>query len=142
METIKFKPSFSKIIVTGIFMGCVIVPAVILLSRDNVFDISSAALTMITGLFTCILFCTVLFNLPYFVIEVSDRHIFGPYLLSTSWQQTQMTIEEIDLKNIRSFRWVGFYFLKSSDGAMITICCFNEQRFNQLFSALTSRLDV
>ena len=123
-------------------MGCVLVPAVILLSRDNVFDISSAALTMITGLLTCILFCTILFNLPYFVVEVSDRHVFGPYLLSTSWQQNQMTIEEIELKNIRSFRWAGFYLHKSSDGTKVTICCFDENRFNQLITILTARLPV
>jgi hypothetical protein len=69
-------------------------------------------------------------------------HLFGPSLLTMGWKQTQIPIENIDIKNIKSFQWLGFYKIKSTEGAIITICCFDKNQFQKLITIISSRLTV
>jgi hypothetical protein len=69
-------------------------------------------------------------------------YLYGPSIFVMGWRQTQILIENIDTKNIKSFQWLGFYLIRSTDGITITICCFDENQFKKLITAITSRLAV
>ncbi len=142
MKTVKLKPSFSKIVLSGLIMGSVIFLIFLMLNRDVFTDISLVAIALIYVFLGSFIFCVIFFNLPHFVVEISDTHLFGPYLLGPGWRQTQIPIEYIDIKNIKSFQWLGFYIIKSTEGGTITVCCFDKNQLKKLITIITGRLAV
>ena len=142
METIKLKPSFSRILLSGLIMGSVLFPFTLILTKGDLTDITPVSFVLIYIYLASLLFCVIFFNLPYFAVEISDMYLFGPSLSTIGWRQTHMHLVDIDTKNIKSFQWLGFYIIRSTDGAIITVCCFDENQFRKLITIITRKLTV
>ena len=81
-----------------------------------------------------------IFLRSYFKIEVSDKFIYGPSLFGFAWRKEEIAIAEINsISHNQLLELMGIYIVRSTNGKIICISGFDEDRFNELKEILSTR---
>jgi hypothetical protein len=90
MNKVVLKPTWSKILLSWLVMSLIIYIFIILFNWKEITDFFSLTLVTLVLLFQCFVFSIIFYNLPYFKIEINDRHLVGPRGLGGGWQRIQI----------------------------------------------------
>ncbi len=136
----KMRPQFSMIIFYWAILAA-IETIILLLILDNPFkDIRILLIGLFVLMMQCFVFMLVFCNLPYFVIELGEASIKGPSLFGLGWRKVEIPYTEFShIVTTQLLSMFGFYYIKSTQGKIISLMGFTEDQYKKLLETIGSK---
>ncbi len=136
----KMRPHFSMIIFYWAIMVAV-ESIVLLLILDNAFkDIRILLIGLLVLMMQCFVFMLVFCNLPYFVIELGEASVTGPSQFGFGWRKVEIPYTEFShIVNNQLLSMFGFYYIKSTQGKIISVMGFTEGQYKKLLETIAGK---
>jgi hypothetical protein len=137
---IKMRPHISMILIYWAIMFVIAGLVVILVQHNPFQDIGALLVGLLVVMVECFVFIMIFCNLPYFVIEMGELNVKGPSQWGAGWKKVVIPISEFDhISNNKIFGKLGLYYIKSSQGKIITVLGCRPAQYRLLIEALTNK---
>ena len=137
---IKMRPHISMIVFYWIIMFVIEGLFATLRMEDPVRDINILLIALLVLLVQCFVFIMIFCNLPYFRIEIGESTVKGPSMLGAGWRKVVIPYSEFShIVNNPILSTFGFYYIKSSQGKIISVMGFTEEQYKKLLEIISSK---
>lgn len=136
----KMRPHIKMILFYWLIM--VAVESIILLTvlKDPFQDISVLLIALAVLMVQCFVFMMIFCNLPYFAIELGELYVKGPSMLGLGWRKVIIPYHEFShIVNNLFLSTFGFYYIKSTQGKVISLMGFTEEQYKELLEFINMK---
>ncbi len=128
-----FRANISKIFIITIIIMIIISIVVVIKEWDNVGDPIALIIPLILVTPMMFVITLVVFNLPVFLIKITESYIEGPTLFATSWKRIRIPFIEIKgIVNNPILSLFGWYVINSAKGEKISAFAFAKSQYKEL----------
>ena len=113
---------------------------VILVQHDPFGDVTALIIGLLVVLVMCFTFVMIFCNLPYFAIEMGDLSVKGPSQWGAGLKKVVIPYTEFShIVNHKILRFFGLYYIKSTQGKIITVMGCRQAQYRQLLETLDGK---
>jgi hypothetical protein len=134
------RPHISMILIYWAIMFVVVGLVVILVQHDPFRDVGALLVGLLVVMLECFVFIMIFCNLPYFAVEIGELNVKGPSQWGAGLKKVVIPYSEFShISNHKIFSKLGLYYIKSTQGKIITVLGCRPAQYQQLLEALTSK---
>jgi hypothetical protein len=136
----KMRPHIKMILFYWLIM--VAVESIVLLAvlKDPFQNISVLLIALAVLMVQCFLFMMIFCSLPYFAIELGELYVKGPSMLGLGWRKVIIPYNEFShIVNNLFLSTFGFYYIKSTQGKIISVMGFTDDQYKKLLEIISSK---
>ena len=139
----KMKPHISMIFLYWAILSVVMGLFVILVQPDPFGDINALMIGLLVVLVMCFAFVMIFCNLPYIAIEIGELSVKGPSQWGTGLKKVVIPYNEFShIVNNKIMRIFGLYYIKSTQGKIITVLGCRQSQCKQLLETINGKIEI
>jgi len=136
----KMKPHISMILFYWAIMFVILGLFVILVQHDPFGDVNALIIGLLVVLVMCFVFVMIFCNLPYFAIEIGELEVKGPSQFGADLRKVVIPYTEFShIVNHKILRIFGLYYIKSTQGKIITVMGCRQAQYKQLLETIDGK---